>query len=274
MPELPKFRLPDMKWFKHENTLSNPKIRLLKRKHKAEGYAVYFQLLELISENVDKENIKEWGFLPDEYSKDHLFLSDELAIDTEKLEEILSTCYELDLLEDVDGRIYCGQILERCDRYTEQLQKKMEVTVHKNVENVHKLQKSTPRIEEEKNKKKNRKEKNITIGNASPKKFKATDAGVVSFPNRVSTKPQSEALTTAEYLKIDLNKACEEDETLRSRWFGLFKKAEINKTVGNIRKAQADLYDAPWFQVLQPHEKVKAFFWKFNNPNQEVAPHA
>jgi hypothetical protein len=163
-----------MKWFRHENTFNNPKITLLKTRHGAVGYGIYFSILELISEHIEPTNESEWGYLPVTYTKFLEVLARHLYVDAETLNAVLATCYEVDLLENRDGRIYCDQILERCDRYTELLMKqkeqkskeaeqkkeqsshKKEKTVHKMVEEVHKNVESVPIIEE--NKKRTEKE--------------------------------------------------------------------------------------------------------------------
>lgn len=113
-----------MKWFKHESTFNNPKIKLLKRKHKALGYAVYFQILELIGEALDKKSHEEWFYLPSEYSNDLEFLADEVGVELEELTPILETCYAVNLLQNENGRIKCAQLQERADEYTEKILKK------------------------------------------------------------------------------------------------------------------------------------------------------
>lgn len=139
-----------MKWFKHENTFNNPKIMLLTSRHGIEGFGVYFAILELLSEHIENNNSEEWGYLPETYSKYPEVLATQLHLDVEKLNDILKTCYEVKLFEEVNERLYCAKILERCDRYTDLLIKQKE---HKNKKTVHKVVESTPRIEEKKNRK-------------------------------------------------------------------------------------------------------------------------
>lgn len=145
-----------MKWFKHENSLANPKLRLLKRRHGAEGYGVYFQILELIAGNIEKDNINEWGFLPKEYW-DEEFLAEELSVDQDRLESILDTCVGIELLQYKDNRLFCSKIIERCDDYIERIKKsvepKEEIVVTKSEQSTnnvgHKNKKENKEIEEE-----------------------------------------------------------------------------------------------------------------------------
>ncbi len=113
-----------MKWFKHEADASqNKKVRKLKRMYGAEGYAVYFQIAEFIAEDIEKDNVNDWGFLPHEYD-DMEFLADEVGIeDVEKLKEIIEFCCSnpVNLFEKREGRIYCERVLEQADEYTQKL---------------------------------------------------------------------------------------------------------------------------------------------------------
>lgn len=110
-----------MKWFKHENTFNNAKIEMLTDKHGIVGYGVYFRVLELVALAIDESNPEEWGYLPSIYTTD--YLAKKLQTDKETLENILSTCHDLELLEYTDKKVYCPKILERCDDYTQRLLK-------------------------------------------------------------------------------------------------------------------------------------------------------
>jgi hypothetical protein len=113
-----------MKWFKHEVTNNNPKIKLLKRKHKAAGYATYFQIVEMIGDALDKTHVDDWFYLPKEYSSNLDLLADEIGVEEKELRTILDTCFEVNLLQSENGRIKCSQLKERADEYTDRLLKK------------------------------------------------------------------------------------------------------------------------------------------------------
>lgn len=108
-----------MKWFKHENTFNNPKVERLTEKFGSEGYGVYFRIVELISTNIEPDNVQEWGFLPSEYDEE--YLSKKLGVTTEKLRSILEECLRLNLLQKSKETIMCSQILERADDYTQRI---------------------------------------------------------------------------------------------------------------------------------------------------------
>lgn len=108
-----------MKWFKHENTFNNPKVERLTEKFGSEGYGVYFRIVELISTNIEPDNVQEWGFLPSEYDEE--YLSKKLGVTTEKLRSILEECLRLNLLQKSKETIMCSQILERADDYTQHI---------------------------------------------------------------------------------------------------------------------------------------------------------
>lgn len=113
-----------MKYFKHEcDAAFNKKLRKLKRICGAEGYGIYFQIIELIGRDIEKSNFSEWGYLPDEYMNDHEFLAEEVGTTVENLSKTIYACLELNLLEKKGDkeRLYCSKVLERADEYTQKL---------------------------------------------------------------------------------------------------------------------------------------------------------
>lgn len=109
-----------MRWLKHDTNARNDlKIKLLKKKFGAEGYGVYFQLLEIIGEYIEKDNLDEWGMV----NKFHTIetLAEECGVTPEKLREILSFCNEKELLQKKNNRLYCEKILDRLDEYAERI---------------------------------------------------------------------------------------------------------------------------------------------------------
>lgn len=142
-----------MKWFKHEITTTNPKIKLLKKKHGAVGYAIYFQIVELIADRIEKTNDTEWGFLAPTYCNNLEFLAEEIGTDTETLKETLETCHQLNLLNVSDSVIACHQVKERADDYTQRIINKQSGTKPEkqrtnSVDTPNKVLQSLPRIEE------------------------------------------------------------------------------------------------------------------------------
>ena len=107
-----------MKWFKHDAGARNDvKIKLLKLKFGAEGYGVYFQLLEIISENVKERNYDEWGQVESIHNVDTLAL--ECGVSPDKLRKILEYCNEIDLLHKIDDKLTVPNILDRLADYAQ-----------------------------------------------------------------------------------------------------------------------------------------------------------
>lgn len=119
----------------------------------------------------------------------------------------------------------------------------------------------------------------INTGNASPENKKFLKPSIpsrhlgfqsigqmVTGDTRVTTQAQSEALRIAEKLGISLDKASQSDPTLRGRWFRLFKDAYIRRQAGTIQGVYSYFSDHTKFHSVRDNEKIKLFFWKFNNP--------
>lgn len=119
-----------MKWIQHDTQARNDvKIKLLKSTFGAEGYGVYFQLLEIIGENIGKDNPEEWGFV----SKHHTLktLADECGVTEKKLKKILEFCNSLELFQKFRGKLYNHQILSRLDTYASRLAKSIDLDKRK-----------------------------------------------------------------------------------------------------------------------------------------------
>ena len=272
-----------MKWFKHENTFNNPKIMLLTSRHGAVAYGAYFMILELLSENIEPSNIEEWGFLPETYSKYPEILAQQLKLNKDELEEILASCYELDLFELRDNRLYCGKIIERCDRYTELILKQKDKNTKDLPQDVHKIQKSTPRIEENRREKKrleeNRKDYNSGNDDSSESEIKNLPNGMshiskvleskYSIPPRgggISKQFQEKAFRYADKLGVKL------EGSYKSRWLKVFKdESEGKKSVWSTDQAYSYLsdYTPPEGSSYTNEAKIKYFFWLIANGNQD-----
>lgn len=119
-----------MKWFEHATDARNDvKIKLLKAKFGAEGYGVYFQLLEVIAENIKNNNFNEWGLVDELHSIDTLAI--ESGVSPDKLRAILNYCNEIKLLLRIDGRLACPQLLDRVDEYAKRYVKSADITKRK-----------------------------------------------------------------------------------------------------------------------------------------------
>jgi hypothetical protein len=115
-----------MKWFKHDCSARNDtKLKLLKKKFKAEGYGIYFQLIEIIGENVKDNNKDDWGFVESIHNLDTL--ADECGVSRDKLGTVLEYCNEIGLLYKLDNRLCAPKILLRLDEYASKRKKDFDV---------------------------------------------------------------------------------------------------------------------------------------------------
>ncbi len=105
-----------MKWLKHDTTARNDtRIKLLKRAFGAEGYGVYFQLLEIVGENIKEKNHEDWAFVENVHTVETL--ADEVGVTPDKLRTMLEYCNEIGLVYKINGRLCIPKILGRLDEY-------------------------------------------------------------------------------------------------------------------------------------------------------------
>lgn len=268
-----------MKWFKHDtNTFSNPKIEMLKEKHGVAGYGVYFQLVELIASAVDKENVDDWGYLPDVYSME--YLAKKFCVDINLLQEILETCISLKLIEKRKERIFCPKVLDRCDEFIEKV--KRSLSGEKKESNGSKSgskPESVPSDSGARSKKEEaeldeeveeEKEININTGKSPEIKKSLNSVGAILQDKYKFSPPKSNAITTqwqdkafryADKLQIKLT------DELKGRWLKAFKQAENGRKTSNLEKAYSYLVDYP--NHLSSEEKIKYFFYIYENGLQE-----
>lgn len=106
-----------MQWFKHDSdSATDAKLRKLTIRHGAEGYAIYFHCLELISGDVSEHNLTFQLEHDSEIIADNLKIkgtADLSAID--RVNIIMKYIVELGLFQEADGRIFCLKMLKRLD---------------------------------------------------------------------------------------------------------------------------------------------------------------
>lgn len=265
-----------MKWFKHDtNTFSNPQVEMLKEKHGVAGYGVYFQLVELIAGAIDKDNLSEWGYLPDVYTFE--YLAKKFCVDFELLEQILETCLSLNLIQKKENKIFCEQILEKCDEFTEKVKRtisgsKSDPNPTQSMENPDSIgidsgirtenkEQETEKTEE------SEEEKEIEITGRSPENKKSTLKSLKAIfeekykLNGISKEWQDKSFRYAEKLGIKL------EGGLTPRWMKVFRQAAEGRKSANLEKAYSYLYD--YDGNLNNEEKVNYFFFIYENGLQE-----
>lgn len=100
-----------MRWFKHEADARNSlKLRKVRRKYGADGYAIYWFCLEAIAYEVDKDN------LTFELKEDAETIGFELSIQEKRVEEIMMYMIEIGLFESSRNTITCLKLAERLDK--------------------------------------------------------------------------------------------------------------------------------------------------------------
>jgi len=95
-------------YFSHDNNMRNDmKIKLLRRKYKSDGYALYVMILELLTSN---------EYFEIEWNKESIeLLSPEFDMDTELITAIVNYCIEKNLLQYTNGILYCNKLTERLE---------------------------------------------------------------------------------------------------------------------------------------------------------------
>lgn len=264
-----------MKWFKHDtNTFSNPKIEMLKEKHGVAGYGVYFQLVELIASAVDKENVDDWGYLPEVYSME--YLAKKFCVDINLLQEILESCIALKLIEKRKERIFCPKVLDRCDEFIEKVKRslsgeKKESNGSKSGSNPESIPTdSGARTKKEEQEIEREKEININTGKSPEIKKPLNSIGGIlqdrykftpTPTNGITKQWQDKAFRYAEKLHITLT------EDLKGRWLKVFKQADLGRKNKNLEQAFSYLVDYP--NALTNQEKIKYFFYIYENGLKE-----
>jgi len=109
-----------MRWFKHDtDAKEDVKIKLLEKRHGLVGYAVYFKTLEIIGKAIDTENVNDWGFVETVHTIETL--AESVGIESGQYRDIVTTCDELGLFSQFNGRLYCEKILFRLDEYASKI---------------------------------------------------------------------------------------------------------------------------------------------------------
>ena len=100
-----------MKWFKHQSDARNSlKLRKVRRKYGADGYAIYWFCLEAIAYEVDKDN------LTFDLKEDAETIGFELCIQEKAVEEIMTFMVSIGLFESSNNVITCLKLAESMDK--------------------------------------------------------------------------------------------------------------------------------------------------------------
>lgn len=248
-----------MKYFKHETSDRNKLAqKIIRGKFGAEGYGIYCALLEVIAEEIDKDNQEDWGYVNKMHTVETL--ADECATTPDRLHEFLLFCDEKEIFEKRNGRLYSLLVLDRLDDYTVRLRSRSVVTTES--------QRSNSVLIEQNRKEQNRTEqKRIKFGetkkSASPEDNKieiqsilGVDTGTIlgrhDGNSGISKDWQEKAFRFAQHLGISLS-----DASNKSRWLKFFRDNKSSKVDGTL----SYLSDYQPFQALEGDEnRMKYFF--------------
>lgn len=115
-----------MKWFEHGvSDREQLSAKLIKRKFGLEGYGIWNCLIEIIGENIERNNIEEWGYVSKGQTMQSL--ADNIGCSLEKFKEFVKFCDDNLILEKKNGRLFCADMLNRMSEYARKNGKK-EVT--------------------------------------------------------------------------------------------------------------------------------------------------
>lgn len=106
-----------MKWFKHDSdSWGNAKIKKLILKYGAEGYAIYFHCLELITGEIDKDKITFELEHDSEIIADNLKIKSDPGLSAvEKVNNIMMFLVSEGMFEENNGRVFCFKLARRLD---------------------------------------------------------------------------------------------------------------------------------------------------------------
>ena len=100
-----------MQWFKHQSDARNSlKLRKVRRKYGADGYAIYWFCLEAIAYEINKDN------LTFDLKEDAETIGFELSIQEKRVEEIMKYMIEVGLFESSNNVITCLKLAESIDK--------------------------------------------------------------------------------------------------------------------------------------------------------------
>ena len=100
-----------MLWFKHRSDARNSlKLRKVRRKYGADGYAIYWFCLEAIAYDVDKDN------LTFELKEDAETIGFELSVQESRVMEIMEYMVKIGLFESSANMITCMKLAESMDK--------------------------------------------------------------------------------------------------------------------------------------------------------------
>jgi len=107
-----------MKWFQHQSNSSlDAKLQEILLDYGLEGYGLYWYCLELVSMNVEANN------LTFELEHDCRIIARNTGSTPQKVTEMMTRFIDLGLFDQADGIITCMSLMKRCDEYTSKLLK-------------------------------------------------------------------------------------------------------------------------------------------------------
>jgi hypothetical protein len=279
-----------MKWFeKHTNDRNRLDSKLIKRKFGLAGYGMYEQLQQIAAENMEGDEISEWGLVGKDWTMEKL--AEEIGCTVEEFRAFVSFCDDNLILEKRDDRLFVPVVLERMNEYA-----KRQFRRSTNSKNKEKLE--TPKCPDtsdntdstdisatQHNTTQHITSQELNTGSANARPAKKIDAvipiqsvleskakqfmdqhdqniqDVATTGTGITKSWQDKGFRYADALHINLT------PDVKGRWLKVFKQAYEGRNTGNLERAYSYLVD--YQGNLTDEEKLNFFFHIYENGLKE-----
>lgn len=276
-----------MKWFeKHSNDRNRLDSKLIQRKFGIAGYGIYEKLQQIAAENMEGDEINEWGLVAREWTMEKL--AEEIGCDLDVFQKFVKFCDDNLILERKNGRLFVPIMLERMNEYAKRQYRK---SIKASERRSKKSTDTTDNTDTSDNRDISATQHNTsqhntsqTNNNGASPKIKSSGPGTIGevlssyeIPHekeseRVKTGWQFRAIEWAKDLGIDLD-AGTPKQNYRARWFKVFKEADGSRQKNiKLHDAYTNLRDYP--RPLKSVEKINMFFFLYNGNNTSSAVQA
>lgn len=251
-----------MKWFeKHTTDRNDLASKLIKRKLGLAGYGIYESLQQIVAENMEGDDVAEWGLVAKQWTIETL--ADEIGCSVDEFRQFVAFCDDQLILEKKDGRLFMPLMLERMNEYAKRQYRKTQKK-QKTSDNSDNTDKPASQHNTVQHITSQHKELNTgdtrpdsTMGAILMKRLESIPVA----SNGISKSWQEKAFRYADDLGIKLS------ENDKPRWLRVFKQADGGRKVGNLERAYSYIRDHP--NKMENSHKLNLFFKIYENGLQE-----
>lgn len=105
-----------MKWFeKHTTDRNDLDARQIRQEFGTVGYGVYEILQQIVAENMEGDDISEWGYVSKDW--DMPKLAEEVGLPIDEFRSFITFCNDRFIIEKRNGRMFLPKLLERMNEY-------------------------------------------------------------------------------------------------------------------------------------------------------------